>query len=168
MKRPQRGLATGLAAVLVGAIVPLTTAASASASSCYSYKLSEKKFARKTNAARSRAGLSKLHLDPQLSRVSRFHTGEMVKDHSLYHTTETQFDRRVTNWAVVGENIGYGGGVDSLQRAFMKSPAHHANIMHKGYRYLGVGVIKKNGLMWVTVEFESQRDPGTRLKMPTC
>lgn len=76
--------------------------------------------------------------------------------------------RRITRWIRLGENVGYGAGVASLERAFMHSPLHPANILGRGSRYLGVGVVRKNGFVWATVLFESRRDPGTTLRMPAC
>ncbi len=47
----------------------------------------------------------------------------------------------------------------------MNSPAHRANVMGS-YRHVGVGVKTDGNIMWVTIIFESQQDPGTRMR--TC
>jgi uncharacterized protein YkwD len=107
-------------------------------------------------------------MDPQLSKTATKHTNKMVRKTLLYHTTNSQFYAWVTRWSMLGENVGEGGGVKSLQRAFMRSPEHRANILDKSFKYVGVGVKKKNGLMWVTVQFESSNNPGTTLSPPTC
>ena len=50
----------------------------------------------------------------------------------------------------------------------MQSPEHRANILYAPYRYVGIGVkVQSNGRMWVTVNFEEKRDPGTTLRMCT-
>lgn len=136
-------------------------------SSCWNFKPSERAFARKMNEARAEQGLPKLRLDPELSKVSRVHTGEMIDQNLLHHATSAQLTRRVTNWRVLGENVGVGGGVASLDQAFMDSPAHKANILF-GFDFVGVGVSRSNGRMWVTVTFEKGSNPGTTLKMPRC
>jgi uncharacterized protein YkwD len=92
----------------------------------------------------------------------------MVSKKLLYHTTNSQFYSRVTSWSSLGENVGEGGGVGSLQNAFMHSPEHRANVLDKSYRYLGIGVTTRNGRMWVTVQFESSSNPGTTLNPPPC
>ncbi len=92
----------------------------------------------------------------------------MAKRHSLYHTSAESLGRRVTRWRVLGENVGFGGDVRSLHKAFMESPAHRDNILFDRYRHVGVGVKRSGGLMWVTVVFEASKDPGTRLSMPSC
>jgi hypothetical protein len=136
-------------------------------SRCWRHKRTEKRFARKMNRARRRSRRGRLSLDPELSRVARKHTSEMIRRNLLYHTSQSQLGRRVTRWRYLGENIGVGGSVGSLHRAFMRSPPHRHNIMG-GYRHVGVGVSNRRGRMWVTVIFERTSDPGTRLRMPRC
>ena len=135
---------------------------------CYHWKTAERGFARKTNAARSNAGLHKLKLDPELSKAAKKHTYEMVNKNVLEHTTSTNLRQRVTNWSILGENVGVGGTVSSLQTAFMNSPDHRANIMLPGFTNVGVGTVHKNDRLWVTVIFESVSNPGTPLNMPNC
>ena len=160
-------LAVALAATL---LAPMTSsvAAPAGSSACWNYKDSEKKFARKANAARANLGLGKYRLDPELSKVARKHTQEMIRANDLFHTTSDQLRARVTNWSLLGENVGVGSTVDSLHTAFMNSPAHAANILHSAYKFQGVGVAKANGRMWVTVIFADSSNPGTTLNMPSC
>lgn len=157
------------ATMLATTMAPVTATAARSASStCWEYKPSEKKFARKANASRANIGLGKLKLDPELSKVALKHTREMVKANDLFHTSSEQLRSRVTNWTLLGENVGVGGTVDSLHQAFMNSPAHAANVLHTGYKYHGVGVLRAHGRMWVTIIFSAVNDPGTTLKMPRC
>ena len=167
MKKRFAGILT--LALTASLLVPMTTqVANAGSSTCWNYKASEKKFARKANAARSQISLGKLRLDPELSKVARKHTKEMIRANDLFHSTSEQLRTRITNWTSLGENVGVGSSVDSLHTAFMNSPAHAANILHTGYKFQGVGVIKANGRMWVTVIFAQSSNPGTTLKMPTC
>ena len=168
MKKRLAGiLAVALAATL---LTPLTsaTAAPTGSSACWNYKATEKGFARKANAARERLGLGKYRLDPELSKVARKHTQEMIRANDLFHTTSDQLRARVTNWSLLGENVGVGSSVDSLHSAFMDSPAHAANILHGSYKFQGVGVARANGRMWVTVIFADSSNPGTTLSMPNC
>jgi uncharacterized protein YkwD len=120
------------------------------------------------NVARENAGRAKLSLDPEASKVARKHTSEMVTKDFLHHTHSGTLSRRVTRWLILGENVGVGGSVRSLHRAFMASPAHKANILFGKFRHVGVGVRRSAGKMWVTVIFENRKDPGTRLRMPRC
>ena len=158
-----------LLGALIAALMPAPIAgAQAGDNPCWSYKNSEKAFARKINGARANGNVGKLSLDPELSKAARVHTREMVRKDLLHHTETETLKRRVTNWIVLGENVGVGGTVRSLHRAFMNSQGHRDNVMHPLYRHVGVGVRKADGRMWVTVIFEATTDPGTTLKMPSC
>jgi uncharacterized protein YkwD len=162
-----------IAAVLAcGAQLSIASAppAGAATGTCYTYLSTEKGFARATNKARAAAGLPKLRLDPQLSWVAKYHTKAMARKNSLYHATNYQLSHRITRWRVIGENIGedQGGTVGALQAAFMASPEHKANILDSSYKFVGVGVVIKKGMMWVTLDFEGAKNPGTRLTMPGC
>lgn len=123
---------------------------------------------KKVNVARINAGFGKLRLDPQLSKAARVHTKEMARRATLYHTPSTTLRSRVTNWIVLGENVGVGDGVSSLHQAFMNSPAHRDNVLHGGYRHVGIGTKRVDGRLWVTVLFEGVSDPGTTLWMRRC
>jgi uncharacterized protein YkwD len=135
---------------------------------CWTYRRSERLFGRLMNGARGNAGLPRLSLDPEASRVARKHSREMVEKNLLHHTPSPTLVRRVTRWEILGENVGVGGTVDSLHGAFMDSPPHRANVLFAKFRHVGVGVTRGNGRMWVTVILENRLDPGTRLRMPRC
>jgi len=160
---PKKILSIVAASVVLAVLVPATTASSAT---CWSYAANERGFAHKINKARSGRELKKLRLDPELSKVAMKQTQTMVKKNLLHHTPN--LGKRVTHWISLGENVGYGGTVASLHKAFMASPAHKANILGRKFRFVGVATKKAAGLLWVTVVFESRRNPGTTLSMPKC
>jgi uncharacterized protein YkwD len=135
---------------------------------CWRTKPTERRFQRKMNKARSRGNRGRLRFDPELSKVARKHTGEMVRRGTLYHTSAGQLRQRVVKWQLLGENVGVGGAVRSLHRAFMHSPGHRANVLRSSFNHSGVGVRKAGGRMWVTVIFQASTNPGTRLRMPRC
>ena len=152
----KRYLTAIFASALLASLIPTGTASAA----CYSPNTAERGFARLINVAR---GSNDLRLDPELSKVAKVHTREMVRKNSLFHSTSTQLRSRITNWSSLGENVGVGSSVTSLHQAFMNSTAHKANIVEPSFRHVGVGVIKKDGRMWVTVIFEARSDPGSPL-----
>ncbi len=166
VKRAVIGITT---AALFAGFAPATTAtAQTRGDGCWEVKGAERGFARRINDVRGIAKRGQLRLDPELSRAARLHTREMVKQDKLYHTPGDKLGRRVTNWTVLGENVGVGGDVQSLHQAFMASPAHADNVLYDSFRHMGVGVIKDGDRMWVTVIFEAQTNPGTTLRMPNC
>lgn len=163
--RPLRRIAAGAAAALAfAAVLPAQTAGADA--TCWDYKHAEKRFARKINRVRNARDKRKLSLDPEISKVARVHSRKMLKDNALYHSRN--LGSHVTNWSVLGENVGVGGGVTQLHKAFMKSEAHKDNILYGSFKHVGVGVARSDGVMWVTVVFEGKQDPGTTLKMPDC
>jgi uncharacterized protein YkwD len=168
MGKVKRVAVAVILSVVFGAAIPNVAATAQTSNSCWSVKANERGFANATNAVRSKAGVQKLSLDPQLSKAARMHTREMIKRDLLYHTPNDKLTHRVTNWTVLGENVGVGGTVDSLQDAFIHSPEHKANIVFPQFKYMGIGSIERNGRLWVTVIFESAKNPGTPLRMPSC
>jgi uncharacterized protein YkwD len=160
----QRLLASGCAAALAATVYSAPPASAGGR--CWKPKRSEIAFLRKTNKARG--SLGKLRLDPQLSKVARVHTRAMTRRNLLFHSSSSQLSRRVTNWILLGENVGYGSTVASLHRAFMGSPPHRANIRRGRFRHVGIGVRRRHGRMWVTAIFQARSDPGTTLRMQTC
>lgn len=155
------------AGALFAALLP-ATAAVATNRVCWKSTDAERGFARKMNTERDARGQGTMRLDPELSKAARVHTREMIRRNELYHTTDSDLRSRVTNWVILGENVGVGGTVSSLHDAFMNSPAHRDNVLHNAYRHVGVGVKNANDRMWVTVIFEATTDPGTPLRMPRC
>jgi uncharacterized protein YkwD len=166
VKRAVIGIAT---AALFAGLSPVTGATAAtSQGGCWDVKGAERGFAKRINDVRGKTQRGMLRLDPELSRTARLHSREMAKQDKLYHTPNQKLSKRVTNWTILGENVGVGGDVQSLHDAFMASPAHADNVLYDSFRHMGVGVIKDGSKMWVTVIFEAQTNPGTTLRMPNC
>jgi uncharacterized protein YkwD len=154
--------------VILATVLPTMAATAQTKGSCWDVKRDERGFARATNEIREKLGKRKLELDRHLSRAARLHSREMKKQDLLHHTPGDKLVRRVTNWSSLGENVGVGYSVESLQDAFLGSPGHRANILSSGFKYFGVGTVSDGDKLWVTVIFESDANPGTSLKMPDC
>jgi len=167
MARNRRVTSVVVAAAFLSTLF-VTPSAEAADSSCWDYRRAERRFARKINVERTDRGLGKLSLDPELSKAARVHTKEMIRKNELYHTPSGTLGRRVTDWLVLGENVGVGGSVRSLHEAFMASKGHRDNVLYSTYKHVGIGTKKAHGRLWVTVIFEAYTDPGTSLKMPRC
>lgn len=136
--------------------------------SCFSHSEAERRFTKKMNNARSRQGLGKMNLDKQMSAVARVHSKQMARSAAIYHSTINELTYKVTRERLLSENVGRGGDVDGIHRAFMHSSGHRANILRSGWRHVGVGTVHAGGILYVTVIFESRRDPGTKLNPPSC
>jgi uncharacterized protein YkwD len=152
-----------IASMVLGALIPATSASSAT---CWSYSAKERSFAKKINAARERRDRGRLKLDPELSKVAMKQTKAMIDQNYLHHTRD--LGSRVTRWTMLGENVGYGNTVGSLHTMFMNSAGHKKNILQNQYKFVGVGAKKAHGWLWVTVVFQATRNPSTNLHMPKC
>lgn len=58
-------------------------------------------------------------------------------------------------WCHLGENVGAGPSVESIEPAFMASPLHRANILNPDYDHVGTGVATNatTGYVFVVQEF---------------
>jgi len=164
--RRRRYAAAVAAAVIYTMVAPLGPAPASAGHSCWKTRDAESAFANKINAARRASGKSALILDPELSQAARSHTYGMAQRTLLYHTPSDRLRWKVTNWTMLGENVGVGGSPDSLHAAFMNSPAHRDNILQGAFVHVGIGTVREGGRMWVTVIFEARTNPGTRLPSP--
>jgi uncharacterized protein YkwD len=162
MKLARLAVVSITSAIAISTLAPTT----AGGSSCWDFKGAERTMAKKVNNARGSHGLVKLKLDPEMSKIARSHSKTMAKKASLYHTKN--LGSKVTNWKSLGENVGYGSTVKQLHNLFMGSSGHRDNILKASYRHVGVGSTRKDGTLWITVIFESKKNPGTSLNMPNC
>lgn len=141
-------VATGL---VMGA-VPLAAPAGASTDPA---RL-EIEFLQLLNMQRATAGLPLLPLDTAASSVARNWSTRMNAESRLYHNPNLAAD--ITTWVTphwlrIGENVGVGGSVPRLHRAFWDSPGHRANIVGD-YNRVGIGVsVTSSGRIWVTFNF---------------
>jgi uncharacterized protein YkwD len=104
----------------------------------------------KINYARAVHGLRALRVKPALMRYAGRHSTAMADRRELFHTTNFGV---LCCWSAIGENIGYSSTVARVHRAFMRSPGHRANILNPRFRRVGVGIVERGGLLWVTEIF---------------
>jgi hypothetical protein len=88
--------------------------------------------------------------------VTRKHSDVMATQENLHHNLGLGSD--IVNWRRVAENVGVGGSVASLHKAFMNSPGHRANILDPKVTQIGVGVVGKGTRTWVTEVFRLRMD----------
>jgi uncharacterized protein YkwD len=91
--------------------------------------------------AKAQAWADHLALDPSVPPV-------------LTHTTLADGYQAGT-WCHLGENVGAGPSIESIEPAFMASPLHRANILDPNYDHVGTGVAKNatSGYVFVVQEF---------------
>lgn len=114
-----------------------------------------------TNRERTvRAERPRVRLDRQLSRIAKRHSRRMANQGVLHHNPNLVRQVGDRRWSVLGENVGVAGQAGSVRRtlrmlhhAFMQSRPHRRNIMYNRYRRIGVGLVRDNGRVWLTVVF---------------
>jgi uncharacterized protein YkwD len=56
-------------------------------------------------------------------------------------------------WRILGENVAYAGSVAQAMEALEASPPHRANLLNPAFTSIAIGVVERNGRVWVTEVF---------------
>jgi uncharacterized protein YkwD len=144
-------IAATLSLVLMAAGLALTSASPAGA-----INVDEQGFFDATNAYRQANGLAPLQYDANASAVALGWSQSMASAGVLSHNPNlvAAINTYVTpDWTRIGENVGFGPTVSSIQNAFINSPPHRANILGD-YNRVGIGVVRDaSNTIWVTLDF---------------
>jgi uncharacterized protein YkwD len=75
-----------------------------------------------------------------------------------------------SRWRTLGENVGMSGSTNphALFQAYMHSPEHRANILDRGYRYIGIHTERSRGVSWNTLDFVDTYSTGYGATRVTC
>jgi uncharacterized protein YkwD len=136
--------------VLVGSIAAASPASAATIPSA-----AEKRMVYLINKARLAAHEPTLQYAAALSGLARTHSALMATRRTIFHTYNLGSVLGNFSWSLAGENVGMGGSMDLLHQAFMLSPAHRRNNLERRFHRIGVGVVWKNGVAFITVDFLS-------------
>lgn len=105
------------------------------------------------NAKREARGIATLEGSPRVRRYSHHHSRVMARKGFIFHTQNLANKLKGMHWSIAGENVGSGGDVDSLFKAFMASAPHRKNILRASFRRVGIGIVQRHGSLWVTMVF---------------
>jgi uncharacterized protein YkwD len=115
------------------------------------------------NQARLAHGLRPLRADGRLERAARGHSSKRLRTGTFFHGAFTRRIRRVGIHAPrIGENLAWSNGslaqATTIVQMWLASPAHRANLLHPGYRIVGVGALRGTyeghaGTLMVTTDF---------------
>ena len=163
MRRALAAAATcaAAAAPLLAAVLPAAApAASATETTVNAVLLNgyEAALAADINATRRQHGLPALVVTAGTSDVARRWAWRMASAQVLSHNPAIVRDIERSGsaaWGEVAENVGEAPSDDPqmLFSAYMNSPPHRANILDPAARYLGVGVVERDGTAWNTLDF---------------
>ncbi|MGW6449804.1 CAP domain-containing protein [Lentzea sp. NPDC055074] len=119
----------------------------------------ENKVVALVNTMRGRRGLTALATDDRLRSSSRRHCADMAARRVLAHRLPggpSPFDRMAAEGfpAPAGENVAFGQETPArVVEAWLRSRPHRANILHPGFRVIGVGVLRTTDGHWWTQNF---------------
>jgi uncharacterized protein YkwD len=133
---------TGGSAVFVGLVVLLVSAPAGGAP----MSGGERSVLAEMNRVRAAHGLPALRHDPTIHRAARSHTRTMLARNVFTHG---DFRGRMIRFRVRGprlaENLAWGSGsagsARSIVQMWLNSPPHRANLLHRGFRRVGVGAL---------------------------
>src|SRR4051794_23689510 len=114
------------------------------------------------NQHRAGMGLQNLKTDAALQTVARRQASRMIAAGYIYHNPDLadEAGAAVPTWLKIGENVGVGPDVPSVENAFLASPHHRENIEDDGYNVIGLGAeTGSNGAMYFTQNFANAGAP---------
>src|SRR5947209_16389592 len=147
----RRRLVAGAVAAVLGVALAFAAAPPARADS----NVDEAQFFADLNAVRARNGVPPLATDGQLVSVARAWSAQMAGPAGLSHNPD--LGSQVSNWRTLGENVGTGGDVASIEAALEASPHHFENMVDPAFNYVGIGVVEAGGAVWVTEDFKQAK-----------
>jgi uncharacterized protein YkwD len=118
-------------------------------------RASQMKMFRAVNAERTGHGLAPFRSAPRLHRSARAYARWMLRHDYFGHLSGIRASSR---YSMLGENLawhtGYAARIRRTVRRWMRSPAHRALILHRGFRWLGAGMARGRlgevrGTTWV-------------------
>jgi uncharacterized protein YkwD len=163
----QRAARTVIGLLLVSLVLPLDAPAAQAATSCHGVSavptranLGQIQHATLCliNVQRRSRGLPAVRSNPLLRLAAVRHSRDMVAQHYFAHNSrdgssfiarirQTGYLLRSRSWKA-GENLAWGVGRQStpasIVRAWMNSPPHRHNILTRGYRDIGIGIVSGN------------------------
>jgi uncharacterized protein YkwD len=159
MTRGRRRLAASLvaaAALAVAVVVPAVNGPSAGPLVAQPAGASDAaaRIVGMVNASRSANGLGPLSVAGDLSSAAVARAQVMAANGALSHTPD--LGSGLCCWSWLGENVGYAYSVTQTHQMFMNSAPHRANILSSQADEVGVGVVVRNGTLWVAEVFRGR------------
>jgi len=111
------------------------------------------------NETRTSNGVAPVKWDNKLAEAARLHAERMADTGELSHEFigEDPLMQRLTSLNVyldrAGENVVYDQTPEGAHDSFMGSAPHRENILNAGYNAVGIGVIDRNGVLYVCEDF---------------
>jgi hypothetical protein len=138
---------------LLGALLVVSAVSAVAAAPAFADPGSEEaQFLALTNQLRVSHGLNPLASYGGLVSIARYWSGNMAAAGAISHNMNLP-NQVGGPWTKLGENVGTGWTVQSIQDAFVASPHHYENLVDPVFNYVGIGVVDSGGKIYVTVDF---------------
>lgn len=112
-----------------------------------------------TNQERSDAGLKPLTWDPALAAAAKAHAERMAQEGELSHRygNEPDLAQRAAgtgaHFSMIEENIAVGDTPFHVHQGWMKSQAHHDNLLNAQIDRIGVAIVPAHGVLYVVADY---------------
>jgi hypothetical protein len=112
-----------------------------------------------TNADRASQGLQPLKWDPALAQAATEHAQLMTEQPALSHQYPGEPDlvaRAGTagaHFRSIAENVALAPSAEALEKEWMNSAPHRANILDPRMNAIGIGVVKRGGNYYAVEDF---------------
>jgi hypothetical protein len=119
----------------------------------------EKRIFEELNHERASHGLTALQWDNLVAGAARAHAQLLAENVKLSHqfAGENSLPERLgatgARFTVSAENVAQVEFIEDVHPALMGSPGHRANILSSGYNAVGIGVVERQGKLYVTQDF---------------
>lgn len=135
--------------LIAAGAVAVTPATDAHAVSSSTYESDVSAYA---NSSRVKANKVKLRGSSCVDRYAEAQASRMARAKRMYHQ-DMMTIARACRLNLVGENVaaGFPSG-RSVTSAWMASPGHRANMLHRDFRLIGVGAVKGSDGRWYVSE----------------
>lgn len=112
----------------------------------------EKRMLNLVNNARKDHGLSPVRMGASMRKKARRHSVRMSNRGSLFHTSCLSCVSPKP-YRSLGENVAMAGTVRRAHQNLMRSSAHRRIILCGCFKRVGIGVVRRNGRVWVTQRY---------------
>lgn len=152
---PLRRLLTTLLLIVAGGVGSLLTAPAAQATTASDYAAAAH---RRTNVHRADRGLVRLRTDACLARAAARQAARMARQRRLSHQS-LGIVLDDCGLALVAENVavGYRSGRAVVDRGWMRSPGHRANILTAAHRIEAVAARRGSDGRWYAAQVLGRR-----------
>jgi hypothetical protein len=137
----------------------MALAATLSAVPAWAQQPAEQQVMDLTNADRAQQGLTPLKWDPALAQAAGEHAQLMAQQPELSHQYSGEPDLAArcgvagAHFRSIAENVALAPSPEALEKEWMHSPPHRANILNPVMNTIGVGLVKRGGNDYAVVDF---------------